>query len=105
MSTTATPTQPANFEQQSNRQPRSNYPRRGGFTNGPSSTARRTNGTSQSQQPADDTEALAKLRQKYGHHLENLKALFGDWTEEDLLFALGDAGGDFELTVDRISAG
>lgn len=104
MSTTVTPTQPASFDQQNNRPPRSNYPRRGGHTNS-NGAARRTNGSTQSQQPVDDTEEIARLRKKYGQHLENLKALFSDWTDEDLLFALGDAGGDFELTVDRVSKG
>lgn len=54
---------------------------------------------------ADDTEEVRKLRSKFGDKLGMLKELFSDWTDEDLLFALQDAGGEVELAVGRISEG
>lgn len=48
---------------------------------------------------------LKKLKSKYGSKLSTLRELFTDWSDEDLLFAIQDADGDLELTVDRISEG
>ncbi|KAG2225558.1 hypothetical protein INT45_013669 [Circinella minor] len=48
---------------------------------------------------------LKKLKSKYASKISTLKELFEDWSDEDLLFALQDADGDMELTIERISAG
>ncbi|KAI9497842.1 hypothetical protein BDB00DRAFT_802119 [Zychaea mexicana] len=48
---------------------------------------------------------VKKLKSKYASKLSTLKELFEDWSDEDLLFALQDADGDLELTIERISAG
>ena len=48
---------------------------------------------------------LKKLQSKYALKISTLKELFEDWSDEDLLFALQDADGDMELTIERISAG
>ncbi|KAI8145798.1 hypothetical protein BJV82DRAFT_666361 [Fennellomyces sp. T-0311] len=48
---------------------------------------------------------LKKLKSKHASKLSTLKELFEDWTDEDLLFAIQDADGDLELTIERISAG
>ncbi|KAF9111879.1 hypothetical protein BGX27_004322 [Mortierella sp. AM989] len=53
----------------------------------------------------DEPEDLRQLRQQHGGSLVTLKELFADWTEEDLLYAIQDAGGDIELTILRISDG
>lgn len=53
----------------------------------------------------DDTEEVRMLRAKYADKLSILRELFPDWTDEDLLFALQEAGGEMELTVGRISEG
>jgi len=53
----------------------------------------------------DEPEDLRQLRQEHGASLATLKELFADWSEEDLLYAIQDAGGDLELTILRISDG
>lgn len=46
-----------------------------------------------------------KLKSKYASQLSTLKELFANWSDEDLLFAIQDADGDLELTIERISEG
>ncbi|KAI1302080.1 RNAPII degradation factor [Mortierella claussenii] len=58
-----------------------------------------------SQRRKDEPEELRQLRQEHGGSLATLKELFADWTEEDLLYAIQDAGGDVELAILRISEG
>lgn len=53
----------------------------------------------------DEPEDLRQLRQAHGSSLSTLKELFADWSEEDLLYAIQDAGGDLESTILRISDG
>lgn len=53
----------------------------------------------------DDTEEVRLLRAKYANQLSSLREVFPDWTDEDLLFALHEAGGDTNLAVARISDG
>ncbi|KAF9315198.1 hypothetical protein BG003_003383 [Podila horticola] len=53
----------------------------------------------------DEPEDLRQLRQTHGGSLATLKELFADWTEEDLLYAIQESGGDLELTILRISDG
>ncbi|KAG0207943.1 RNAPII degradation factor [Mortierella sp. GBA30] len=60
---------------------------------------------SNTQRRKDEPEDLRQLRQEHGGSLATLKELFADWTEEDLLYAIQDAGGDLELTILRISEG
>ncbi|KAF9951630.1 hypothetical protein BGZ72_006895 [Mortierella alpina] len=60
---------------------------------------------SNTQRRKDEPEDLRHLRQEHGASLVTLKELFADWTEEDLLYAIQDAGGDLELTILRISDG
>ncbi|KAF9367851.1 hypothetical protein BGX21_007023, partial [Mortierella sp. AD011] len=51
----------------------------------------------------DEPEDLRQLRREHGGSLATLKELFPDWTEEDLLYAIQDAGGDVNLATLRIS--
>ncbi|KAF9301413.1 hypothetical protein BGZ74_006749 [Mortierella antarctica] len=53
----------------------------------------------------DEPEDLRQLRKVHGSSLATLKELFADWTEEDLLYAIQDAGGDLEVAILRISDG
>lgn len=45
------------------------------------------------------------MKKKYSSTLPMLKELFPDWTDEDLVFALEDAGGDLEQAIDHITEG
>jgi hypothetical protein len=83
-------------------------PRRGGRRGGGAGRSGKVivaNATNAAAAQPDDTEEVRLLRAKYADKLSVLKELFGDWTDEDLLFALQEAGGDLELTVGRISEG
>jgi hypothetical protein len=62
------------------------------------STQRRSGGK-------DEPEDLRHLRREHGGSLSTLKELFADWSEEDLLYAIQDAGGDVEAAILRISDG
>ncbi|BFZ65211.1 RNAPII degradation factor [Saitoella coloradoensis] len=54
---------------------------------------------------AGDSEELRALKKQYAGSLATLQELFPDWTEDDLVFVLQEAGGDLELAVERISEG
>lgn len=45
------------------------------------------------------------MKKKYSDTLPMLNELFPDWKDEDLVFALEDADGDLEQSIDRISEG
>lgn len=83
-------------------------PRRGGRRGGGSGFSRGGKSSSvinaAAAQP-DDTEEVRKLRAKYADKLGLLREMFPDWTDEDLLFSLQEAGGEMELVVGRISEG
>lgn len=66
-----------------------------------SSQARSSHHTSQAEEP----EELKLIRKKHGQNLATVRELFPTWTDEDLLMALNEAGGDLELAATRISEG
>ena len=45
------------------------------------------------------------MKKKYLAELGMLKPMFPDWTDTDLVFALEEADGDVEATVDKITTG
>jgi hypothetical protein len=83
-------------------------PRRGGRRGGGAGLAGGRGGRSAVNAASalpDDTEEVRMLRAKYANQLALLREMFPDWTDEDLLFALQEAGGEVELAVGRISEG
>lgn len=54
---------------------------------------------------SDDDITIAKLRNAYATQLLDLKNIFSDWSDADLLFALDEAGGAVDLAFYRISEG
>jgi hypothetical protein len=86
-------------------------PQRGrGSTRGSRGGFRRTGGrnhdqSSTSQNDETDLGELGDMKKKYAAQLSQLKEMFPDWSDVDLLFALDDANGDVFNTVDHISAG
>jgi len=48
---------------------------------------------------------LKKLRDQYINQLTQLKAIFPNWEDQDLLMTLEDVGGDLELAITRIADG
>lgn len=53
----------------------------------------------------EDEGELGQMKKKYSDTLPMLNELFPDWKDEDLVFALEDADGDLEQSIDRISEG
>ena len=79
---------------------RGGYARRGGHRGGAGGARGSKNDV-----PQDESEVARQLRSKYPSQLNQLKVLFPDWTDEELLFVLQDAAGEVELAVGLISEG
>ncbi|KAK9768065.1 RNAPII degradation factor [Basidiobolus ranarum] len=65
----------------------------------------RVNPSIRSKSYKDEPDEVKNLRKLHSTQLSTLKELFADWSDEDLLFAVQEAGGDLELAIDRISDG
>lgn len=75
---------------------------RGGF--------RRTGGRDRDQPTSSQIDELeqgevGEMKKKYSQELSQLKEMFSDWADVDLLFALEETDGDLFRTVEHISAG
>lgn len=81
-------------------------PRRGGRVGGGGGAGTGAKGAAgaAAAQP-DDTEEVRKLRAKFANQLAVLRELFPSWSDEDLLLAVQEAGGDVDVTAERISEG
>ncbi|KAK7932336.1 hypothetical protein PG985_003048 [Apiospora marii] len=53
----------------------------------------------------DDDGDVSQLRKQHGEKLDMIKAIFPDWSDADILYALKETDGDVELTATRISEG
>ncbi|KAK8069163.1 rnapii degradation factor def1 [Apiospora phragmitis] len=79
---------------------------RGGF--GGRGGARKPNGDksiSADSTSFDDDGDVSQLRKQHGEKLDMIKAIFPDWSDADILYALKETDGDVELTATRISEG
>ncbi|KAK8120774.1 Titin-like protein [Apiospora kogelbergensis] len=79
---------------------------RGGF--GGRGGARKANGDksiSADTTSFDDDGDVSQLRKQHGEKLDMVKAVFPDWSDADILYALKETDGDVELTATRISEG
>jgi hypothetical protein len=79
---------------------------RGGFAgrnDARSTNTRRTNGDKSDS--VDEDGDVGQLRQQFGEHLETIKAIFPDWSDADILYALQENDGDVEVVATRISEG
>lgn len=45
------------------------------------------------------------MKKAYSAQLAMVREIFPDWTDVDLLFALAEADGDVETTIERVAAG
>lgn len=59
----------------------------------------------QFEDPAEDEGELGDMKKKYADQLSLIKDIFPEWTDVDLIFALAEADGDVETTIERVSAG
>ncbi|RDW86541.1 putative RNAPII degradation factor Def1 [Aspergillus mulundensis] len=78
---------------------------RGGYSSRGGRGGSRSTKPDVSEPTYEDEGELGQMKKKYSDTLPMLKELFSDWTDEDLVFALEDAGGDLEQAIDRISEG
>ena len=84
---------------------------RGGFSRGGARLAASTstNGTpkeaDQIEDSLDQQGELGDMKKKYQDQLSLIKDIFPAWTDVDLLFALAEADGDVETTIERVAAG
>lgn len=78
---------------------------RGGFRGG-RATSKNTKSDTENIPPSfEDQGEIGGLRMKYGSKVSTVRELFPDWTDEDVVFALEETGGDLEDTIDRITNG
>jgi CUE domain len=54
---------------------------------------------------SEDQGELGELKMKHGSKVSTVRELFPDWTDEDVVFALEETGGDLESTIERITTG
>ena len=82
---------------------------RGGYSSrGSRGGSRATKSENQDSLPPtsrEDEGEIGGLKKKYSSSLPTLKELFPYWTDDDLVFALEDAGGDLENAIERITEG
>ena len=82
---------------------------RGGYSSrGARSTNRATNGDKShvtEVAAVEDEGEIGGLKNMYASKLSTIKEMFPTWTDEDLVFALQETGGDLEGTIERISEG
>ena len=83
---------------------------RGGYSSrGGRGGSRQINGTKPdiaAEVPSHDEEGeIGQLKKKYASKVNTVKEMFPDWTDEDIVYALQEADGDLESTIDRISEG
>ncbi|KAK6840655.1 CUE domain-containing protein [Apiospora arundinis] len=79
---------------------------RGGF--GGRGGARKANGDKSGSADTtsfDDDGDVSQLRKQYGDKLVMIQAIFPNWSDADILYALKETDGDVELTAERISDG
>ena len=53
----------------------------------------------------EDEGEIGQLKRRYVSELGTIKEMFPDWTNEDIVFALQETGGDLEGTIERMSEG
>lgn len=54
---------------------------------------------------ADADDEIAKSKKKYKTEIATIKEMFPNWSDEDIVFALQEANGSIQTTVERISEG
>jgi CUE domain len=78
---------------------------RGGFRGG-RGASKNTKGDAENIPPSfEDQGEIGELKMKHGSKVSMVRELFPDWTDEDVVFALEETGGDLESTIERITSG
>lgn len=81
---------------------------RGGYATSRGGRNRPTNGGKVDAATApsyEDEGEIGLLKKQYASKLSTVREMFPDWTDEDIVFALQETGGDLESTIERITEG
>ncbi|KAL9112178.1 MAG: hypothetical protein Q9227_003555 [Pyrenula ochraceoflavens] len=81
---------------------------RGGYSSRGGRGAHKSSRHEQENVPPEDLEdqgELGDLKRQYSDKTSTLRAIFPDWTDEDLVYALKETDGDLEVAVGRITDG
>ncbi len=78
---------------------------RGGFRGG-RGASKNTKSEAENVPPSPEDEGeIGELKMRHGNKVSTVRELFPDWTDEDVVFALEETGGDLESTVEKITNG
>lgn len=78
---------------------------RGGFRGGRGASKNTKSDGENAGQSLEDQGEIGELKMRHGSKVSTVRELFPDWTDEDVVFALEETGGDLESTVERITNG
>lgn len=80
---------------------------RGGYRGGRSGSKSHKSDDQENIPPSSPEEQgeIGELKRKFVNKISTLKALFPEWSDEDLVFALKEADGDMDSVAERISTG
>lgn len=53
----------------------------------------------------EDEGEMGELKKLYSSSLSTIREMFPNWTDEDIVYALQETGGDLQATIERISEG
>src|SRR5262245_18878219 len=77
----------------------------GGLLNGAEKQQRPDDRPDKGAAASQESAEIVEMRQKYEKELENLRGFVQNWSDEELLFVIQEAGGDVELAFSRIDEG
>ncbi len=78
---------------------------RGGFRGG-RGASKNTKSEAENVLPSlEDQGEIGELKMRHGSKVSTVRELFPDWTDEDVVYALEETGGDLESTVEKITNG
>ncbi len=78
---------------------------RGGFRGGRGASKNTKNYAENVPPSFEDQGEIGELKMRHGSKIAIVRELFPDWTDEDVVFALEETGGDLESTIERITSG
>ena len=80
--------------------------RGGGRSNGRTSAGEAlASGTVTNEPALEEQGELGQLKLRYMSQISQLKEMFPDWTDDDLVFALQESDGDVPNTIEKITEG
>lgn len=78
---------------------------RGGFRGGRGASKNNKTDIENVPPSFEEQGEIGDLKMKHGSKVATVRELFPDWTDEDVVFALEETGGDLESTIEKITNG